>query len=234
MINSNRNMLHRFGLLMDGRVVPECMPDVEMKIKPSHAEIAAVSCDYPEDEFLILDSQMIEEGTRMHVLYEVRTTDPASVIQSFDDVTEFHSYEVLHTGEKVVLIRCLIDEPAPARAARSSNNLVSSPLILRNGWIFATFTASDEDLSLFKDELESASVTYQVVSITSSSDPIDRLTERQREVLNEAVDRGYYETPRECSITDLATELGVTKGTVSRVLHRAEGSIITEFVGHGN
>lgn len=206
------------------------MPDVKLKIKPSHGEIAAVSRDYPEDEFLILDSQLIGKGKRMQVLYEIRTTNADSVVQSFDDVTELHSHEVLHRGEKVVLIRCLIDEPAPSRAARSSNNLLNSPLVLQDGWIFASFTTSDEGLSRFKDGLESAGVTYQVVSITSSSDPVDRLTDRQKEVLTEAVDRGYYKTPRECTITDLATELDVTKGTVSRVLHRAEGTIVTEFV----
>lgn len=229
-IKYDRNMLYRFKQLIARQRVPERMPDVKIKVEPSHDGIAAVSRDYPEDEFQILDSQLTQEGTHLRVLYEIRTTDPDAIVQSFDDVTEVHSYEVLHTGEKVVLIRCLIDEPKPARAARSSNNLVTSPLVLRNGWISATFTASDEDLSRFKDRLESAGVTYQVISITSSSDPIDRLTDRQKEVLTEAVDRGYYQTPRECTITDLATELGVTKGTVSRVLHRAEGTIITEFV----
>lgn len=223
-------MLHRFGLLMDQRSVAEHMPDVEMRIKPSHEEIVAVSRNHPDDEFLILDSHLAEEESLMRVLYEIRTPDPAAIVESFDDMTELHSYEVLHSGEEILLIRCLLDEPAPARAARSSNNLVTSPLILRDGWIFATFTTSDEDISRFKDELDSAGVTYQVVSITPSSDPIDHLTKRQQEVLNEAVNRGYYETPRECSITALATELGVTKGTVSRVLHRAEGTIITEFV----
>lgn len=206
------------------------MPDVELKVEPSHGELAALSRERPADEFLIRDSQVNEEGECMQILYEIRTPNPDSVVQAFDDMTTLHSYKVLHRGEMMVLIRCSIDEPQPARAARSSNNLVSSPLILRDGWIFATFTTSNEDLSRFKDRLESTGVTYQVMSITPSTDPIDRLTKRQREVLNTAVDHGYYETPRECTITDLATELGVTKGTVSRVLHRAEGTIITEFI----
>lgn len=204
------------------------MPHVRMKIEPSHEEIAAVSCDHPDAEFLILDSHTIEGET--FVLYEVRTMDPASIIHSFDDVTGLHSYEVLHTGETMVLVRFVIDEPAPSRAARSSGTLLTSPLVLRDGWLFVAFTTSNEALSRFKDELESTAVTHQIVSITPSSDPMDSLTERQREVLEEAVDRGYYETPRECSITDLATDLGVTKGTVSRVLHRAEGTIITQSV----
>lgn len=204
------------------------MPDVKIQLKPSHRGLAAVSRDHPDDEFLILDSHVTNEG--IHILYEVRTTNPVSVVQSFDDMTDFHSYEVLHIGEKMVLVRCLIDEPVPFRAARASGNLARKPLTLRNGWITATFTTSDEGLSRYKSELESAGVSYRIVSKTPSSDPIDILTERQWEVIVEAVDQGYYETPRECSITDLAADLEVTKGTMSRVLHRAEGSIIKEFV----
>ncbi|GAA0235927.1 helix-turn-helix domain-containing protein [Haladaptatus pallidirubidus] len=206
------------------------MPEVELKLKPSNEEIAAVSRDYPDVEFQLLDSYRIKEETLMSVLFEIQTTNPVSVVESFDEMTELHSYEILHTGETVVLIRCLIDEPAPSHAARASNNLVKPPLVLRNGWIFATFTASDENISQFKDELESAGVTYRVISIGQPSDPIDRLTKRQREVLDEAVDRGYYETPRECSITELAIGLGVTKGTMSRVLHRAESTIIKDVI----
>ncbi|WP_248910551.1 helix-turn-helix domain-containing protein [Halocatena marina] len=206
------------------------MPEVELKLKPSNEDIAAVSRDHPDIEFQLLDSYRIEEGALMSVLFEIQTMNPVSLVESFDELTELHSYEILHTGETVVLIRCLIDEPAPSRAARASNNLVKTPLVLHDGWIFATFTASDENISQFKDELESAGVTYQVISIGSPSDPIDRLTKRQREVLDEAVDRGYYETPRECSITELATGLEVTKGTVSRVLHRAESTIIKNIV----
>jgi len=56
------------------------------------------------------------------------------------------------------------------------------------------------------------------------------LTDRQRELLLAAVDAGYYDTPRECSLTDLATELDMAKSTVSETLHRAEGTIIEEFV----
>lgn len=204
------------------------MPDVTMKLKPSHEGLAAVSRDHPDDEFLILDSHVTTEG--ILILYEIRTTNPASVVQSFDGMTDLHSYEILHTGEKIVLVRCQIDEPAPFRAARSSGNLARGPLTVHNGWITVTFTTSNEVLARYKDELESADVSYQIVSKTSSSDPVDLLTERQWEVIVEAVDRGYYETPRECSLTDLATDLRVTKGTMSRVLHRAEGSIIKEFV----
>lgn len=204
------------------------MPDVEIKLQPTHEGLPAISRNRPDDEFLMVDSHATDEGVL--VLYEVRTKDPASVIRAFDDVTELHSYEVLHTGERVVLIQCSIDDPAPFRAARSSGSLARTPPVLRDGWINVKFTTSNESLSRYVEELEARGVTYHILSVIPSSDSTDDLTDRQREVIAEAVDQGYYETPRRCSLTELAADLGVTKGTTSRILHRAEGTIITEFV----
>ncbi|WP_227355934.1 helix-turn-helix domain-containing protein [Haladaptatus salinisoli] len=141
---------------------------------------------------------------------------------------------MLHTSANVALVRCVIDEPTPFRAARESGNLARSPLILRDGWLIVTFTTSEEGLSRYRNELEAAEISYHVLSITASETPSDPLTDRQREVLTAAVEHGYYETPRECSLTELADILDVTKGSLSRVLHRAEGHVIIAFVAPRN
>ena len=39
-----------------------------------------------------------------------------------------------------------------------------------------------------------------------------------------------YSTPRGCLLTNIAEEIGRAKSTVSEILHRAEGTIITEYV----
>ncbi|UPM44485.1 helix-turn-helix domain-containing protein [Halocatena salina] len=58
---------------------------------------------------------------------------------------------------------------------------------------------------------------------------MDLLTDRQRRFMIKAVQRGYYDSPRECSLTDLAVTLTVSKSTASRVLHNAEETVIKEF-----
>lgn len=52
---------------------------------------------------------------------------------------------------------------------------------------------------------------------------------KQRRVLTEAVERGYYETPRELTTQELADELGVPQSTVQYRLSRAEAALATEF-----
>lgn len=56
---------------------------------------------------------------------------------------------------------------------------------------------------------------------------LDRLTDRQLEVLFAAVDAGYYEWPREVSGEDLADQLGVSGATLHEHLRRAESALVT-------
>ncbi|EMA59456.1 helix-turn-helix domain-containing protein [Halorubrum kocurii] len=51
----------------------------------------------------------------------------------------------------------------------------------------------------------------------------------QRETLNVAVERGYFETPREVTLDELADELELPRSTVSYRLRRATAELATRF-----
>lgn len=57
------------------------------------------------------------------------------------------------------------------------------------------------------------------------------LPSEQRETLELAAKRGYFETPRETTLDDLAGELGAPRSTVSYRLRRATAALVEEFVG---
>lgn len=52
---------------------------------------------------------------------------------------------------------------------------------------------------------------------------------RQRELLNEAVERGYFEIPRETTLEEIADAMGITKTTASNHLRKAERTLV-EFL----
>lgn len=56
------------------------------------------------------------------------------------------------------------------------------------------------------------------------------LSRRQQAVIETAVEEGYYETPRGCTMTELAESLDIAKSTCSELLHRAEAAIVDRFV----
>jgi predicted DNA binding protein len=56
------------------------------------------------------------------------------------------------------------------------------------------------------------------------------LRSEQQQVLELAVERGYFETPREVTLDELAAELDVPRSTVSYRLRRATAELAKEFV----
>lgn len=56
--------------------------------------------------------------------------------------------------------------------------------------------------------------------------PLDALTERQREVLEIAYERGYYDVPRGSSTAEIGAELDVDDSTVVEHLQRAEHNLL--------
>lgn len=204
------------------------MPKVRMKVEAS-GSLTELSKAHPDATFRILTSLSTDAGHM--TLVEVEGLDSQTVSDFLEEDSDVLTYEVLHTDDRKSLIQFLQDsEPAAGHAGRESGNPSPYPLVLREGWIHAESTTTHDRLSAFRDQLNAVGVKYELLSVTQSQDPTELLTERQREFVTEALERGYYDSPRRCSLTDIADALGVNKATASGILHRAEGAIIKEFM----
>ena len=203
------------------------MPRAQFRFKLP-VDIVDFSTDHPDEEFQI--PAVFPTDTGLRVAFKAPTEYRQAVLRSFDDARL--TYDVLHTDDQSILIQYEMPLiPPPIRALLDSGNLVTLefPLTLRNGWITIDLTTSHERLSQLKAEFEDTSFTYEVVSITQSNRPTDLLTDRQQQFMLEALQRGYYDSPRQCTLTGLAAALDVGKSTASRVLHNAEERVVKEF-----
>ena len=57
------------------------------------------------------------------------------------------------------------------------------------------------------------------------------LTERQREVLEAALERGYYENPRRATQEEIAAVVGASPSTVGEHLRKIEARVFSQFTG---
>jgi hypothetical protein len=57
-----------------------------------------------------------------------------------------------------------------------------------------------------------------------------RISRRQHEALSTAVALGYYEIPHRLDLRELATRTGLSLGSISELLRRAEGAILTHYI----
>lgn len=203
------------------------MPRVWLRIELPRDSLVKYSLDHPDDEFRMLASHRTEDSLR--VVVDAETPDPKTLIQVLDTAPEVRSYEVLQTNQQGVLLQIETAEHEPRVAARTTGMLPQYPMVLRNGWQTIETVTSWERLSNLKAEFEERDVSFEILSISQSVEVTDLLTARQWEVLTEAITRGYYDTPRGCSLTELADALEVNPSAVSGVLHRAEEQIIKSF-----
>lgn len=204
------------------------MPKVRMKVEAS-GTLATLSKEYPDATLRILTSLSTDTGHM--TLAEVEDLDLDVMSEFLENDSEVVTYEVLHTDERTSVIQYLQkSEPDAGQAGRESGNPPPYPLVLRDGWIHAESTTTHDRLAQFKQQLDAGGVKYELLSVTQSHDPTELLTDRQREFVTEALERGYYDNPRQCTLTDVANAVGVNKATASGILHRAEGAIIKEFM----
>lgn len=101
------------------------------------------------------------------------------------------------------------------------------------GYLRVTVIGSDDNiqqaLANVPDSIK-AEATEMGTYRPDDSRAIAGLTERQREVLEAAVELGYYQVPREATYEEIAEVCDCTVGTVGEHLNRIEAHIIAEAV----
>ncbi|MFC4542448.1 helix-turn-helix domain-containing protein [Halosolutus amylolyticus] len=71
-------------------------------------------------------------------------------------------------------------------------------------------------------------------SVTEWAELFETVTPRRRRVLNEALEAGYFDVPRGCTLEEIADDLGIAKTTASQHLRKAEKDLMQFFIKYVN
>ena len=97
-----------------------------------------------------------------------------------------------------------------------------------DGTVDVSLVGSSSDLSAVLNALP-GDVDVEVLSVGdygAHATASGALTARQREAVEAAVDRGYYDSPRRATVTDVADDLGVSPSTAAEHLRKAEKGVM--------
>lgn len=104
---------------------------------------------------------------------------------------------------------------------------------LAGGGVRVTIVGDDKTIQRVVDSIPD-SLTLSLEGIgdyhPDSEQLYSVLTPRQQEILEAAVDMGYYEVPRQVTHEDIASEVGVSAGTVGEHLRKVEGKVLSTLV----
>lgn len=210
------------------------MAHLRLKINAAEVEdwLAALSTGFPESQFNVSATIPIDEG--LLGIVEVRTPDDARLVRNIEAESEVESCELLHTDDQMAVFQFTSRMTESYGALISSEIVPQYPVSLQDGWYSAQLTASQERLSEYLDEITEVGIPYEIISLTHSYNPSEVLTERQWQVVTEAVERGYYEATRRCTLAELAEVFDINKSSMSKLLQRSENRIVSEFVSRAS
>lgn len=204
------------------------MPKAQLTLTlPEDVWIGELSRTYPEATFRILAA--IPDGGSGVGLAEIEAASLDTLLsdmQSYQNVTEM---EVLNESGEQALVQFETSLPLLLLAARDSGVPLEMPFELSDGCAVWELKAPSDRLSALGTQLRTFGIKFTLEQLQHEIDNESLLTETQTELIHSAIEAGYYDTPRQCSLTDLAEELGLAKSTASETLHRAEGKIIKQY-----
>lgn len=206
------------------------MPQAELSITiPEGVWIGDVTRADPEARVRVL-AALADEGSGVG-LAEVEAPDLTSVLAAVRDQADVTGMEVLRQDDEAALVQFETTTPLLLLPMQESGVPLEFPFTLRAGEATWEVTAPHDRLSALGDQLRAFGIQFTVERIRERVEPEQLLTDRQLALVEHAVERGYYDTPRTCTLTELADDLGLAKSTCSEVLHRAEGKIVRQFLG---
>jgi len=205
------------------------MPTAKLAVTlPEDIWIADLSTRFPDATFRVL-AALPDEDTGVG-LVEITATDIGDVLGRLDEIDGVRVFETLYRGDDRALVQFETDDPLVLLSIRNSRAPFEPPVTIVDGIANLEITAPRDRLSSLADQFRTFGLQFDVRSIRTSIDSESVVTDGQRRLIETAVERGYYDTPRTCTLTELADHLDIAKSTASERIHRAESAIVRAFV----
>jgi len=206
------------------------MPRAKLRLTiPEGVWVGDLSRRYEGAQFRIL-AALTDEGAGVG-LAEITSEALDAVLGEMRETGDIVTVDVLQRRETTALVQFETSTPVLLFPVRDSGVPLEMPFDIVGGEATWEITAPRERLSALGEQLSQFGISFTVEEIRQRIEDSQLLTDKQSDLVEAAVERGYYDTPRTCSLTELADELGMAKSTCSETLHRAEGKVIKQFVG---
>ena len=179
-------------------------------------------------EFL---SHISTQGGDMRCLLRVEYEDEGVLSQ---DTPALEVLNVIEKSPNAALLEVVAKGPLPRVFAALEHVWWVTPTFLSRAGFTMTIRGTKEALSAARKGISNLlGENYKMklgAQSAHTSNFLELLPEKQRNVLDEAIKMGYYDRPRRCTQRAIAEALNIKQATVSEHLQSAESAIIHSFV----
>ena len=202
----------------------------EFSVDAETFPLGAVFTHLPDAE---VELERLVPTTKVLIPYFwLRGTQSDGLVEAFGDRPEVKRLELVDEIEDEYLLRVEWDAEAKGilRAIAETDVALLTAVGTNEEWRFEVRAEEASAISAFQSKCREYQVPVELVGLHSvspmrSGTEFD-LTETQREALVLAYERGFYDSPREVTLDELAKELGITGQSLGSRLRRGTHRLI--------
>jgi predicted DNA binding protein len=189
------------------------------------------------------------DGAKIKVITQVNTNpgaivfpflveydDRAELEASFDDDPTVNGYELVDwsDGVGIYYIEHTLDTKLISTVVTEVNGFLVHTETRGDGWIARLLLPDREALNSVWRYAKENDISLHIIEIYSNDDVGGEqsygLTDEQKSALQTAYERGYFEEPRDSSLSEVAEEMGLSSTAVSGRLRRGMRNLIATTI----
>lgn len=187
----------------------------------------------PECRFRVEESAFSAVDRSINVWIAAETTETDAVDEALEADASVSDHELVRTGDGEWLYDLDVAEGIllPREIVLQHGGTIRAAFGGDDRWRLRTRFRTRQDLSAAGDAFDRYGIDVTYESIEDLDGPTDSrdgdLSQKQKEVLQAAVEMGYYEVPRETTLEELADHVGVSHQALSERLRRAQEVLVS-------
>jgi len=159
-----------------------------------------------------------------NAVVEIMHYDVELIIEEIKNHSSVMEFSLIEREENRIKFNVKTKDPYLLYGVIKCGVLVDFPVSVEDGFAYwdliSTRTRIDKMLTMF----EEMGIDFELLKIGNTSvnleDEAHRLSLEEIEILEKAIDKGFFDVPRKISLEELANELGKSKSTLSVILRK--------------
>ena len=204
------------------------MLEAVISITPPHSWIRRLATQFPA-VIRVLDCRSLPDREGVQELFEI--TSDSELSQKIVDYLRQDSYvydiDIVRTDKGRVIGSLKTRKCTACKTFAGANCFLVSATSKPDGKLEWAVLGSDTMVKSLMRELESQKVAGEVVRISKLRDE-EELTARQENILQIALEKGYFEFPKKITLRQLAKVLDVSPATLTEILRRGQKRVLQE------
>jgi predicted DNA binding protein len=202
------------------------------------SSIAKIKIEFPEEIWI---SEIFEEfpDIKMEILYflpfnleeyignaliEIKHYDIESIVEIVRDHPSVMDFNIVERNENKIRFNVKTKDPYLLHGAIKCGVLVDFPVKVEEGYAYWDLISSRESIDELLSLFEELDLNFELLRIGTSDlnleDPQYKLSLDELKILEEAINRGFFDVPRKISLEELGNILNKSKSTLSVQLRK--------------